>query len=413
MWSSRDGKALFLLGGLGVDANGVPDVLLQDWWRWDVSSATWTLVGGSMFGNARATPLYPGARRGASVWNLGNGSAVMFGGDGYDATTRGVLSDMWILHEDRHRVERLGGPATVNVPASAWPGARRGAQAFVASGCGDALHLWGGFGLGEQASEQGDLADMWSYSGGAWTRVAGPAAVYPTTPASTPAPRSDGAVWATGGCAMRMFGGWGFDTQTQRDRIYDDVWSFDCASRSWTLVAAAGGPAARFGAAAWVEADTLHIMGGVGVDGRFTADHWSLLQGRFVQVSEGDASTAARAYAAAWAGGTIMGGASAAGARSDMLTTSETSASSASSTPVVVAVVVVVCVLAAAAAVVGLFLLWRKRRADARQASPAKLRRDVEMPTSPSSPTPLMVSSSEANELRRQRNSAEEQQDLD
>lgn len=112
-WTDSDGN-LWMFGGIGFDSASSFG-LLNDLWKFDPSSKTWTWMGGNetqtpsttqgafpytagVYGTA-GTPdpnNLPGSRWMASSWIDSDGNLWLFGGYGADSTgTEGYLNDMW------------------------------------------------------------------------------------------------------------------------------------------------------------------------------------------------------------------------------------------------------------------------------------------------------------------------------
>jgi N-acetylneuraminic acid mutarotase len=103
-WNDNSGN-FWLIGGGGFDSTGnVGDI--NDLWKYNISSDTWTWVGGSntvsahgvygTLGVAAANNI-PGAREGSIIWfDSSNNRVWLFGGGGLDsAGTQGNLNDLW------------------------------------------------------------------------------------------------------------------------------------------------------------------------------------------------------------------------------------------------------------------------------------------------------------------------------
>jgi hypothetical protein len=93
------------MGGGGFDATSNVGSI-NDLWKYNISSDTWTWVGGSntisahgvygTLGVAAASNI-PGARGGSMIWvDSSNNRVWLFGGGGLDsAGTPGFLNDLW------------------------------------------------------------------------------------------------------------------------------------------------------------------------------------------------------------------------------------------------------------------------------------------------------------------------------
>jgi hypothetical protein len=96
---------LWLFGGAGLDTGGLGGIL-NDLWEFDTTTMEWTFMGGSPTGLGAETPTYgtegtpaitniPGGRSSYAAWNNLDGNFWLLGGDGFNATTLGLLNDLW------------------------------------------------------------------------------------------------------------------------------------------------------------------------------------------------------------------------------------------------------------------------------------------------------------------------------
>ena len=104
LWTDAAGN-LWLFGGLGFDTGGNPGDL-NDLWEFDTTTMEWTFMGGSATAIGAETPAYgtegtpaitniPGGRDSYAGWNTLDNNFWLFGGGGYNATTFGILNDLW------------------------------------------------------------------------------------------------------------------------------------------------------------------------------------------------------------------------------------------------------------------------------------------------------------------------------
>lgn len=192
-WTDAGGN-LWLFGGLGTDSAGKLG-LLNDLWKY--SNGMWTWVGGSslvdqlgVYGTL-GTPAAgntPGARVNAVALTDRAGSLWLFGGEGNDATGKGIgcatppyvcdLNDVWKF--DGSLWTWIGGsnvtdqPGTYGTQGTAAlgniPGAREAAVGWL-DAAGN-LWLFGGAGF-DSTQSYGELNDLWKFSGGQWTWMNG------------------------------------------------------------------------------------------------------------------------------------------------------------------------------------------------------------------------------------------------
>ncbi len=94
-WVDSTGN-FWIFGGYDLDAHGNPDALNDLWeftgsdWIWQAGSNTVDAKG--VYGTSADSP---GARWAAAGWTDLSGNLWMFGGEGFDATANGPLSDLW------------------------------------------------------------------------------------------------------------------------------------------------------------------------------------------------------------------------------------------------------------------------------------------------------------------------------
>jgi N-acetylneuraminic acid mutarotase len=177
-WLDKSGN-LWLFGGFGYDSTGTLGYL-NDLWKFDGSTGTWTWMGGANTANqtgiygTKGTPAaanIPGARCAAVSWLDGSGNLWLFGGSGYDSTsTLGDLNDLWKFDGSTGTWTWMSGAFTANqtgtygtqgIPAVAnIPGARDTAVSWIDRG--DNLWLFGGNGY-DSAGTAGYLNDLWRY----------------------------------------------------------------------------------------------------------------------------------------------------------------------------------------------------------------------------------------------------------
>jgi hypothetical protein len=226
-WTDSSGN-FWLFGGLAVDSTGAKGTL-NDLWKY--SAGQWTGMGGSNLinqagiygaqGTAAPTNI-PGSREQAFSWVDSTGNLWLFGGDGFDSQgTYGFLSDLWRYSAGQwtwmngsNTVYEAAAYGTQGTAAPAnTPGARNSGVSWTdASGN---LWLFGGFAY-DTTSGYTYLDDVWRYSAGQWTWVAGSntidqMGIYGTkgTPAAANVPggRFHEASWTDASGKLWLFGG--------------------------------------------------------------------------------------------------------------------------------------------------------------------------------------------------------------
>jgi len=181
-WTDYDNNQLWLFGGYGYDINGSTGIL-NDMWSYDISTGMWTWQSGSNTINQMAnygiedvadSNNLPGSRQEAVGWTDDDGNFWLFGGNGYDASSIGVLNDLWKYNIAREMWIWIAGSNLVNqagvygtqgiADADNWPGARYPTQS---SGPAiDYMNFWvfGGSGRDSIGSSNGYLNDLWEFS---------------------------------------------------------------------------------------------------------------------------------------------------------------------------------------------------------------------------------------------------------
>jgi len=240
--STDSANNVWLFGGIGFDGNNAFS-RLNDLWKWD--GTNWTWVSGSNTVNAygvygtqgvaTATNV-PGARNSSISWTDTAGNFWLFGGEGYGATTLGLLNDLWkwdganwtwVSGSDARNTLGVYGIKGTADAASA-PGARRASISW--SDTSGNLWLFGGFGF--DSAFAGWQNDLWKWDGSNWTWMSGDSIStgvgdYRTkgTPnaANNPGGREYSNFWKDTAGNMWMFGGNGYDSTATLGAM-NDLW---------------------------------------------------------------------------------------------------------------------------------------------------------------------------------------------
>jgi len=303
----------------------------------------WTWMGGNGPANygtlgQPATSNLPPARSYAASWTDASGNVWLFGGNnGYLGNLTNIIGPcgptqttyfdyndlwkysggqwVWMGGSQSTTSTQAGVYGTQGQPASTnFPGARHGAVTWTdASGN---FWLFGGIGI-DSAGKQGDLNDLWKFSSGQWTWIAGSNLIDQSgaygalgTPAASnmPSPR-DGAVgWTDASGNLWLFGGFGFDSTTTTCQgnlmpagYLNDLWKF--ANGQWTWMGGSnlanqsgtygtqGAPSAtnipgpRQHATAWTDpTGTFWLFGGGATSEGFN-DLWKYANGQWTWVA--------------------------------------------------------------------------------------------------------------------------------
>ena len=244
-WVDSAGN-FWLFGGTGFDSNRADDYgWLND--LWEYTAGQWVWMGGSIGHSQRGvygtqgavSPAnFPGARYGAVALTDIAGNFWLFGGFGYaTGSPTGFLNDLWKYSGGQWTW--VSGSDVVNQQAvygaqgfaalGNVPGARENATGWI-DNAGN-LWLFGGTDLG------GNFNDLWRYSSGQWTWVAGAQGslqdnepgVYGIegVPAATnmPGARTTSVSWSDPTGNLWLFGGDGYDS-TGTDLALNDLWEY-------------------------------------------------------------------------------------------------------------------------------------------------------------------------------------------
>jgi N-acetylneuraminic acid mutarotase len=197
-----------------------------------------------------STANIPGPRFSGVSWTDSSGNFWLFGGDApaVDFANQ-FLNDLWKYNGGQWTwmsgsstagqpgiYGTLGTAASTNVP-----GAR-----VDSTGCADAsgdLWLFGGAGYDSQGTDA-FLNDLWKYSAGQWTWMAGPDISDPVTelpaygtqgtPSATNVPggRYGSVCWADKAGNVWLFGGYAWDSAGNFGQI-NDFWKFSAGQWTW------------------------------------------------------------------------------------------------------------------------------------------------------------------------------------
>lgn len=244
---------------------------LNDLWRFDQASGTWTWVSGPSFkcqtaisgAPGTSDPAYtPGARSDAVTWTDAYGRFWLYGGQGYDNLGNMVyLSDIWRLDPVSGQWALIKGNPDPSQPASsvfgtqgvADPANTPGPRSLSGSWSDTTGRLWLFGGTTTTTLDSNYIADhrndLWCFdpTTGNWTwikggkltnqkGVAGTRGV--ANPANTPGARKEVATWTDPSGHFWIFGGTGYDTDGAYSFMYPlaDLWRFDPRTGNWTWV---------------------------------------------------------------------------------------------------------------------------------------------------------------------------------
>ncbi|MBM4252990.1 MAG: fibronectin type III domain-containing protein, partial [Deltaproteobacteria bacterium] len=301
-WTDSTNR-LWLFGGYGYAGNGSLGYL-NDLWKFD--GTQWTWVSGSnsanTVGNYGSKGIVqftnvPGARQGSVSWINSSNELWLFGGTGLDSGGNTVsFNDLWKFDgtdwtwiSGSDLANQAGAYGTKGIGASEnAPGARHSSVAWVNSS--GHLFVYGGYGY-DLNGLQGKLNDLWKFTGGSWTWIAGdstrnnPGAYGQKGMAAVtnlPGARDGAMAWADSSGNFWLFGGSGFDNNSVNG-VLNDLWRFDGTNWTWIsgstsvnqlgiygVQGSAGSlnvPGSRNQGVAWVDGSSvLWLFGGFGYD---------------------------------------------------------------------------------------------------------------------------------------------------
>ncbi len=242
-WTDVAGN-FWLFGGTGSDSAGTLG-FLNDLWRY--SGAEWTWMAGANVVNQPGTygtqgnsapANTPGARFGAVSWTDAAGNLWLFGGSSGQNSFI-PWNDLWKYSAGQWTW--MGGSSTpgqsgvYGTRGIASPGNKPGARALAVAWTDASGNLWlfGGDGY-DSAGGLGELDDLWKYSAGEWTWVAGPnvasrpgsyGSLGVAASRSVPGGRSQTTEWTDTSGNFWIFGGYGYDGNGTLGYL-NDLWRY-------------------------------------------------------------------------------------------------------------------------------------------------------------------------------------------
>jgi len=183
---------------------GVPGT--SETWVYDLTTETWEQKFPSV------SP--PGRSVHTMTFDSKAGVVVLFGGYRLSHTTH--LSDTWIYDVGTNTWDELN--TTVSPPARHWPG-------LVYDKDDEVVVLFGGHDPSSSTDEIKN--DTWILDVGAqtWTEV---------FPGESPSPRQTSLIYNEGDGLVYLFGGTFHVTTNNTNKRFNDIWSYDVSTNSWT-----------------------------------------------------------------------------------------------------------------------------------------------------------------------------------
>jgi N-acetylneuraminic acid mutarotase len=249
-WKDASGN-FWLFGGYGFDAYGT-ESRLNDLWKYNPTSGTWTWIKGNNFvdqngtygtlGTASSTNA-PGSRYGSVSWADNSGNLWLFAGYGNSAGGVGYMNDVWKYNVSANQWTWMKGSSVESQPgvygtqtipsASNTPGGRH-----LSTGWSDAsgnLYVWGGNGLTNSYGVQ-NTNEFWKFdiATSQWTWIRGPywevAGIY-NTQGTASADNDPGSGyfrqgWKDNSGNFWMFGGNGYDVNSNWS-VLGDLWKMN------------------------------------------------------------------------------------------------------------------------------------------------------------------------------------------
>ncbi len=250
-WVDATGN-FWLFGGSGPDSTGTIGYRND---LWEYSNGEWTWISGSDQINQTGTygtegtgsaANAPPSRSGAVEWTDAAGNFWIFGGFGAHASGLGDFNDLWRYSAGEWTW--MGGSTATNqtgiygtlgkAASTNMPGTRNSALGWVDT-AGN-FWLFGGVGL-DSTGTMGDLNDMWKYSAGQWTWVAGSdlegqPGTYGTegvaASANIPGARDSSLAMTDAAGNFWLFAGNGLASTTVRGGL-NDMWKYSAGQWTW------------------------------------------------------------------------------------------------------------------------------------------------------------------------------------
>ena len=251
---------LWLFGGGGIINDSTRPRNLNDLWKYDLSSESWTWVSGEslneQFGvygslGVESSTNLLGARNGGSMWTDKHGDIWIFGGQGCDSESTSqcsdYLNDLWEYNTSTKLWTWQSGSEIGNKSGvygqkgesalDNTPGARRDATSWT----DNQGNLWLFGGNGYAGDVKGYLSDLWKYdvSNKSWTWVGGSNLInesgeygvqgIPSTD-NLPPSRYGSSSWTDNNGDLWLFAGSAITGSE------NDLWEYSISNNTWTWV---------------------------------------------------------------------------------------------------------------------------------------------------------------------------------
>jgi N-acetylneuraminic acid mutarotase len=291
---------LYLMGGFGIDENGMSGSM-NDLWEYNPITNVWAWLKGSKFANSlgsfgtfgvSAATNLPRAREQSATWTYNN-KLYLFGGRNSNMSIS-TSSDTWVFDVSTNNWTWINGPLFFDVfgsygtmgveNAGNFPGSRKGSTAWTYN---NKLYLFGGNGRGVSGSV-GVLNDIWEFNPAtnSWLWANGPNTINASTittgsPSSIRLGSRMEAVSFTDNDNAYILGGDGTDSNGSYGSL-NDLWKYNMTTKLFTFMKGTtlrnqfgvyetqgiannlNKPGGRYGANAWVYNRKFYVSGGYG-----------------------------------------------------------------------------------------------------------------------------------------------------
>jgi hypothetical protein len=252
---SNPAQTCTVANGSGRAMANVSDITVEcghGEWAWLKGSQAIDQVGTYGTLGTPAPDNTPAGRQYPATWTDTSGDLWLFGGYGYDSNGNLLpMNDLWKFGNGEWTW--MGGPmlagqsgnyGTLGVPsASTIPGARFEPASWTDSSGN--FWMFGGNGF-DSVGNESPMNDLWKYSNGQWTWVAGSSVGkqnghYGTlgvaAASNAPGGRSCAMTWIDASGSLWLFGGAGYDESNPINGMLSDLWEYSNGQWAWM-----GGP---------------------------------------------------------------------------------------------------------------------------------------------------------------------------
>jgi len=264
-WTGSDGN-FWLSGGIGY--NSTFHTTLNDIWRFDPATETWTWMKGENAGEAfygnygtQGTGTIDNireARMHSNGWTDAAGRLWSFGGNLWTGLPESYHNDLWMYDpstnvatwvkgDDSKKIEPVYGGQNIAAPQNT-PGERRSGVSWYDND-GNLWMFGGEIMKNQNGPPVSCIGDLWKYdiSEGSWVWVKSgngsfvePGTMGVPHPDNNPSARHGSLSWTDASNNLFMFGGYG------ALGLYNDIWRFDRATNNWTWLKGSSDPSYTF-----------------------------------------------------------------------------------------------------------------------------------------------------------------------